>query len=253
VTGAGYVNSDLGWLRMQRRGRRVDLRETSDELSVIGMWGPQARAVLEKITADDISDEGFPFMHARTIRVGGFAVFAQRVTYVGELGWELYVEPAAAGQVWDLLRDTGRDVGITAGGYRALDSLRMEKGYRYYGTDMGLLETPFEAGLGFCVPRPKWPGLDRKPGRRLRTLAVGGVDYIPIYGGEAVVREGRVEGRLRSCAYGFTVSKNLAYAYLPVEHGPGAQVEVEVFGRLVPATVMHDAVVSKRDVRQHAS
>ncbi|HEY6116305.1 MAG TPA: FAD-dependent oxidoreductase [Candidatus Dormibacteraeota bacterium] len=253
VTGAGYVNSDLGWLRMQRRGRRVDLRETSDELSVIGMWGPQARAVLEKITADDISDEGFPFMEARTIRVGGFAVFAQRVTYVGELGWELYVEPAAAGQVWDRLRDAGSEVGITAGGYRALDSLRMEKGYRYYGTDMGLLDTPFEAGLGFCVPRPKWPGLDRNPGRRLRTLAIGGADYIPIYGGEAVLREGRVEGRLRSCAYGFTVSMNLAYAYLPVERGPSAQVEVEVFGRLVPATVMQDAVLSKRDVRQHAS
>jgi len=253
VTGAGYVNSDLGWLRMQRRGKRVDLRESSEELSVIGMWGPQAPAVLERIAEDDISDEGFPFMQSRTIRVGGLAVFAQRVTYVGELGWELYVEPEAAGQVWDRLLDAGREVGITAGGYRVLDSLRMEKGYRYYGTDMGLLDTPFEAGLGFCVPRPKWPSLDRKPGRRLRTLEIGGDDYIPIYGGEAVLREGRVEGRLRSCAYGFTVSKNLAYAYLPVEHGPGAQVEVEVFGHMVPATVMQDAVLSKRDVRQHAS
>jgi glycine cleavage system aminomethyltransferase T/glycine/D-amino acid oxidase-like deaminating enzyme len=253
VTGAGYVNSDLGWLQIQRRGKRVDLRESSEELSVIGMWGPQARHILEKITEDDISDAGFPFMQARTTRVGGFSVFAQRVTYVGELGWELYVEPGAAGQVWDRLLEAGREAGITAGGYRALDSLRMEKGYRYYGTDMGLLDTPFEAGLGFCVPRPKWPALDRQPRRRLRTLAIGGDDYIPIYGGEAVVREGRVEGRLRSCAYGFTVRQNLAYAYLPIDQGPGAQLEVEVFGRLLPATVMQDAVLSKRDVRQHAS
>jgi len=252
VTGAGYVNSDLGWLQIQAGDKAVRLRESSDELSVIGIWGPHARDVLEELTEEDVSDEGFPFMQARRIRLGGFAVFAQRVTYVGELGWELYVEPGAAGQVWDRLMEAGRKAGITAGGYRMLDSLRMEKGYRYYGADMGLLDTPFEAGLGFCVARDKWPSLDRKPRRRLRTLAVGGDDYIPIYGGEAVVREGRVEGRLRSCAYGFTVNKNLAYAYLPIEHGPGAQLEVEVFGRLVPATVMQDAVLSKRDVRQHA-
>jgi len=155
--------------------------------------------------------------------------------------------------VWDRLMAAGREFDITPGGYRVLDSLRMEKGYRYYGTDMGLLDTPFEAGLAFCVNADKWPDLDRKPARRLRTLAVGGDDYIPIYGGEAVVREGKVEGRLRSCAYGFTVKKNLAYAYLPVELKPGAHVEVEVFGLLVPAVVMRDAALSKRDVRQHAS
>jgi glycine cleavage system aminomethyltransferase T len=127
-------------------------------------------------------------MHARHIRVGGFAVFAQRVTYVGELGWELYVGREVAGQVWDLLIGAGREAGIAPGGYRVLDSLRMEKGYRYYGADMGLLDTPFEAGLGFCVHADKWPELDRKPARRLRTLAVGDEDYIPIYGGEAVIR-----------------------------------------------------------------
>ena len=251
VTGAGYVNSDLGWLRLQARDADVQLRESSDELSVIGMWGPQAPDVLGKVTDDDISDEGFPFMQARQIRVRGFGVFAQRVTYVGELGWELYVEPEMAGQVWDRLMAAGREFGIVPGGYRVLDSLRMEKGYRYYGTDMGLLDNPFEAGLGFCVHPDKWPDLDRKPARRLRTLAVGGEDYIPIYGGEAVVREGRVEGRLRSCAYGFTVKKNLTYAYLPVELKPGAHVEVEVFGHLVPAVVMQDAALAKRDVRQH--
>jgi glycine cleavage system aminomethyltransferase T/glycine/D-amino acid oxidase-like deaminating enzyme len=243
VTGAGYVNSDLGWLRMQARGERVEMRESSDELSVIGMWGPQSRMVLQRVSDDDLSDAGFPFMQARDIRIMSFPVFAQRVTYVGELGWEFYVDPSVAGQVWDRLMDAGRDLGITPGGYRVLDSLRMEKGYRYYGTDMGLLDTPFEAGLGFAVDGEKWPGIERDVTRRLRTLAVGDETYVPIYGGEAVLSDGRVVGRLRSCAYGFTVRKNLAYSYLPVEQKPGTTVSVEVFGELIPATVMRDRVL----------
>jgi glycine cleavage system aminomethyltransferase T/glycine/D-amino acid oxidase-like deaminating enzyme len=243
VTGAGYVNSDTGWLRMQVHDEAVEMRESSGELSVIGVWGPHARMVLQRVSDDDVSDAGFPFMQARDIRIAGFRAFAQRVTYVGELGWEFYVDPSLAGQVWDRLMDAGRDFGITPGGYRVLDSLRMEKGYRYYGTDMGLLDTPFEAGLGFAVDREKWPGISREVTRRLRTLAVGEEEYVPIYGGEAVLSDGRVVGRLRSCAYGFTVSRNLAYSYLPVELRPGATVSVEVFGQMMPATVMRDRVL----------
>ena len=240
VSGAGYVNSDMGWLAMQVRDEDVRLRESSDELSVIGMWGPRAPDVLP--------DVDIPFMHAREIRIEGFPVLAQRVTYVGEMGWELYVDPALAGQVWDRLMDAGRDVGITPGGYRVLDSLRIEKGYRYYGTDMGLLDTPFEAGLGFAVHQDKWTHVPREVTRRLRTLAVGGEDYVPIYGGEAVLIDGRVEGRLRSTAYGFTVKRNLAYSYLPVELQPGAEVEVEVFGAKVPATVVRDRVLEPQRI-----
>jgi 4-methylaminobutanoate oxidase (formaldehyde-forming) len=251
VTGAGYVNSDLGWLRLQMRDgdRPVALRESSDDLSVIGMWGPNAREVIERVTADDVSDQGFAFMTARDIRVGGVDALAQRVTYVGELGWELYVDPALAGQVWDRLMAAGRELGITPGGYRVLDSLRMEKGYRYYGTDMGLLDNPFEAGLGFAMSRDKWPAIPREVTRRLRTLAIGGEEYVPIYGGEAVRDQSRVVGRLRSCAYGFTVNKNLAYSYLPVEMKPGVVAQVEVFGSMVPAVVMPDAVLSKLETR----
>jgi glycine cleavage system aminomethyltransferase T/glycine/D-amino acid oxidase-like deaminating enzyme len=247
ITGAGYVNSDLGWLRMQVRDGdpHVDLRETSEELSVIGMWGPNARDVLERVTPDDVSEAAFPFMRAKSVRIGGASVFAQRVTYVGELGWELYVEPAWAGQVWDRLMAVGREFGITPGGYRALDSLRMEKGYRYYGTDLTLLDNPYEAGLGFCVNRDKWPSVNREITRRLRTLAVGDDDYLPIYGGEAVTFDGQVIGRVRSCAYGFTVKENLAYSYLPVELKPGAEVEVEVFGSRVHAMVVADSVLAK--------
>jgi len=114
---------------------------------------------------------------------------------------------------------------------------------------MGLLDNPFEAGLGFAVNRDKWTSIPREVTRRLRTLAVGDEEYVPIYGGEAVLHEGRVVGRLRSCAYGFTAKKNLAYAYLPVEMKPGAEAQVEVFGRLVPAVVMPDAVLSKLETK----
>jgi len=248
VTGAGYVNSDMGWVRMHAGDEDVRLRETSEELSVIGLWGPHARDVLAHVTEDDISDAGFPFMRASGLLIDGIAVMAQRVTYVGELGWELYVETDVAGQVWDRLMNAGREFGITPGGYRALDSLRMEKGYRYYGTDMGLLETPFEAGLSFVVDKDKWPNIPREVTRRLRTLSVGDEEYVPIYGGEAVLHRGKVVGRLRSTAYGFTVRRNLAYSYLPVELKPGATVEVEVFRDRLPAIVTRDRVLEP----QHA-
>ena len=250
VTGAGYVNSDLGWLRLQVRegDPPVDFRETTEDLSVIGLWGPRTRDILEPVTDDDVTEEAFPFMQARTIRIGGASVFAQRVTYVGELGWELYVDPAWAGQVWDRLMAAGKEFGIRPGGYRALDSLRMEEGYRYYGTDLTLLDNPYEAGLGFCVDRDKWPLINREITRRLRTLAVGGTDYLPIYGGEAVTFDGQVVGRLRSCGYGFTVKRNLAFSYLPVDLKPGAKVEVEVFGSRIDSTVVADSVLAKSAV-----
>jgi glycine cleavage system aminomethyltransferase T len=259
VTGAGYVNSDHGWLRLQVRDSdpRVELRESTDDFAVIGMWGPSARDVMERVTADDVSEEGFPFMQARSIRIGGARALAQRVTYVGELGWELYLDPEWAGQVWDRLVEAGRPFGLRPGGYRVLDSLRMEKGYRYYGTDLTLLNNPIEAGLGFCVHFDKADFNGREPllaarergiARRLRTLEVGGEDYQPIYGGEAVYRAGEVISRLRSCGYGFTARRNLAYAYLPMEITRGAELEVEVFGTRIAAVVMTDAVVRREHV-----
>jgi 4-methylaminobutanoate oxidase (formaldehyde-forming) len=247
VTGAGYVNSDMGWLELQRLPShgQVRIRETSEELSVIGLWGPRAPEILGRVTADDIT---FPFMHASSLKIGGATVFAQRVTYVGELGWEFYVEPHWAGQVWDALMEAGAPLGLRPGGYRALDSLRMEKGYRYYGTDLTLLDNPYEAGLGFCVDRKKWPAIDRDVKRRLRTLVVGGSDYVTLYGGEAVHSRDAVVGRVRSCAYGFTARANIAYSYLPSDLRPGAHVDVEVFGERVPAIVTSDAVVAKSAV-----
>jgi 4-methylaminobutanoate oxidase (formaldehyde-forming) len=262
VSGAGAVDADRGWLELSRRPEdgAVTIRDTSDELVVIGLWGPAARDILAACTADDVSATAFPFRTARTIHVGPAPVLAQRITYVGELGYELYVEPRWAVQAYDALAAAGAGHGLEPCGYRALDGLRMEKGYRYYGTDLTPGDTPDEAGLAFCVDVEKpFTGrealLARRRGqltRRIRTLLVGGERYETMYGGEAVHAGGEVVGRLRSAAYGFTVGRNLAYAYLPAALGPGDRVAVEVFGELVEAEVADDVQYDPRHERVRA-
>ncbi len=263
ITGSGTIDADLGWIRANLRdGEDVELLDATEGLAVIGLWGPAARAVLEAVSDDDVSGGGFPFMQARKIVVGGARAFAQRVTYVGELGWELYVEPEWATQVWDRLRQAGAPHGIAIAGYRALDSLRIEKGYRYFGTDLTMLDDPFQAGLAACVRLEKESFVGRDalvakleagaPTRRLRTLLVGAEAYVPIYGGEAVLVDRGVVGRLRSCAYGFTVGRNIAYAYLPTELGPGDRVDVEAFGEPIPAEVADDVSVDPAGERIRA-
>jgi 4-methylaminobutanoate oxidase (formaldehyde-forming) len=253
VTGAGYVDGDLGWLsaNLREEDGPVDLRDITEELCVIGLWGPRARDVLEAVTPDDVSNAAFPFMAARGIGIGGTPVLAQRITYVGELGWELYLDPVWAVQVWDRLMAAGRPHGIAPGGYRVLDSLRIEKAYRYFGTDITPSDTPYDASLGFCVELEKGEFIGRdalvlarddRTRPRIRTVVVGDEEYVTIYGGEAVHAEGRVVARLRSCAYGHTLRRNVAFAYLPPEMDPGAQVLVEVFGHLVPALVTNDVL-----------
>jgi glycine cleavage system aminomethyltransferase T len=262
VSGAGAVDADRGWLELSRRPQDgpVTIRDESDEVAVIGIWGPVAREILQACTSDDVSGPAFPFRTARSVHVGPAPVLAQRITYVGELGYELYVEPRWAVQAYDALTAAGAAHGLEPCGYRSLDGLRMEKGYRYYGTDLTPGDTPDEAGLAFCVDVEKaFTGrealLARRAApltRRIRTLLVGGGDYLTVYGGEAVHHEGEVVGRLRSAAYGFTVGRNLAYAYLPVALGPGERVQVEVFGELVDAEVADDVQYDPRHERVRA-
>lgn len=220
ITGAGAVDSDRGFLELH--GARVT--DVTDDWAVIGLWGPGVRGRLED----------FPFRSAKEIDVGGVRVLAQRMTYVGEYGYELYVRPDDAPRVWDFLMETLQPEPV---GYLALDSLRIEKGYRYFGTDLTASDTPFDSGLAFAVAKDKWTELDREPPTMLRTLLVGGEEYSTIYGGEAVHRGGEVVGRVRSAAYGFTVKRNVALAKLPSELGEGSEVEVDVMGDLVPAVV----------------
>jgi 4-methylaminobutanoate oxidase (formaldehyde-forming) len=220
ITGAGAVDSDGGFLELH--GARVT--DVTDDWAVIGLWGPAVRGALED----------FPFRTAQEIEVGGVRVLAQRMTYVGEYGYELYVRPDDATRLWDFLMDTLQPEPV---GYQALDSLRIEKGYRYFGTDLTNSDTPFDSGVGFAVAKDKWLMLDREPPTMLRTLLVGAEEFRSVYGGEAVHRDGKVVGRVRSAAYGFTVRRNVALAKLPSELGEGTEVEVDVMGELVPAVV----------------
>jgi glycine cleavage system aminomethyltransferase T/glycine/D-amino acid oxidase-like deaminating enzyme len=260
ITGAGVVESDMGWLRLHHRSQDGELRmsELTERLAVIGIWGPRARDVVSACSGDDVSHAGFPFRTARQIEIGAPAL-AQRITYVGELGFELYADRADAVQVWDRLAAAGRAHDLRIAGYRALDGLRIEKGYRYMGTDLTAGDTPYAAGLGFCVALDKDEFNGREalvgaaqPNVRIRTLLVGGGEYLPLYGGEAVLVDGATAGRVRSAAYGHTVAANVAYAYLPVGLDDAAAVQVEVLGRPVDARLAPDVLVDPENARVRA-
>ncbi len=261
VTGAGAIDSDLGWLRLHHTDPDgpVEIRDVTEEYSVIGIWGPSARELLAAVSDDDVSDTALPFGAASEITIGGAGVLAQRITFVGELGFELYADPEWALQIWDRLMGAGRPLGIRAGGYRVLESLRVEKGYRYFGSDLTAADTPYEGGVGFCVADRKDGSIGAAalaaarangPRHRLRTVLVGdGAEYLQVYGGEAVRIGAEVVGRVRSCAYGFTVARNVALATLPPVVGEGDRVTVEVLGEGVPATVAADVLYDPENRR----
>jgi 4-methylaminobutanoate oxidase (formaldehyde-forming) len=254
VTGAAAIDSDLGWLRLHadHEDGPVDLRDESEQLAVIGIWGPHARAVLQTVTTDDVSNDALPFSTARTIDIAGADVLAQRITFVGELGYELYVAPEWAVQTWDRLMAAGKAYGIAPGGYRVLESLRIEKGYRYFGSDLTAADTPYEGGVGFCVAADK-PGFigaralararESGPRHRIRTLRIGDGTPLAVYGGEAVRRDGAIAGQVRSAAYAFTLGAQLALAALPPELGEGDRITVDVLGAPVAAEVVPTVLV----------
>ena len=256
ITGSAFIGNDLSWLRMhqQPQGAPVTIRDITMDYACLALWGPKARQVLQKLTPQDVSNEALPYLHARMIQVNGVEIWAQRVSYVGELGWELYIPAERAVLVWDQLLNAGQEFGIEVGGYKVLDSLRLEKGYRYYTADVTQLETPYEGGLGFCVDlgksdfigkealvKQKQAGLRRK----LCTLVLDGDEFTQIYGGEAVYHDGKVITRVRSGGYGYTLKKNILYAYLPMELArAGTRFEMDLIeGRRqgeVTATVLFD-------------
>jgi 4-methylaminobutanoate oxidase (formaldehyde-forming) len=263
VTGAGYLASEMAWLttHVADGDGAASIRDVSGELATIGLWGPRARDILAATTRDDVGDTAMPLRQAREILIGEAPVLASRISYAGELGWELSVDPAWAVVVWDRLRDAGETAGLEPFGYRALDALRMEKGYRYFGTDLTMRETPFEAGLGAFVRLDKGPFVGREalrrvrdatpngPPSRLRTIVIGDAAYLPIYGGEAVRLDGQVIDRLRSVAYGPTVSRTIGFAYCPAGLAEGSPLEVDVFDARVPASIAADALVDPRGDR----
>ncbi|WP_327085695.1 FAD-dependent oxidoreductase [Nonomuraea sp. NBC_01738] len=237
VTGTAFGSHDLGWLRKQARltGSDARITDVTGQYACFALWGPRARDVLASLTADPL-DAGF--MTARELSVGDVPVLALRVTFVGEFGWELYCSTEYGQALWQALWAAGEPFGLVAGGYRAIDSLRLEKGYRVWGADLGPETTPYEAGLGFCVkPDKEFLGrdaLDPSPERMLRRVTLDDPRAV-VLGNEPVRVGGAVAGRVTSGGYGYTLRASLAYAYLPV--GRGERVEVELFGERVGGTV----------------
>ncbi|GAA3559031.1 FAD-dependent oxidoreductase [Nonomuraea rosea] len=243
VTGTAFGSHDLGWLRKQAAltGSAARIADVTGQYACFALWGPRARDVIAGLTPDPMD---FPFMSARELTVGDVPVLALRVTFVGEAGWELYCSSEYGLALWRALWRAGEPYGLTAGGYRAIDSLRLEKGYRVWGADLGPETTPYEAGLGFCVKKDKdflgGDALDPSPERRLRCVTLRDPRAVAL-GNEPVRVDGAVVARVTSGGYGYTVRESIAYAYLPVE--PGAEVEIEVEGAWVPGTVVKTPLV----------
>jgi glycine cleavage system aminomethyltransferase T len=180
-------------------------------------------------------------------------VRALRVTFTGELGWELYCPTEFGGALWRTLWEAGEPHGLVAGGYRAIDTLRLEKGYRVWAADITPDETPHEAGLGFCVKDDKdFVGRDalgaREPVKRLRCLVLDDPRSVAL-GNEPVRVGGEIVGRVTTGGYGYTVGRSIAYAYLPPGHDVGTAVEVDIFGQWIAGTVAQEPLFDRAGER----
>jgi 4-methylaminobutanoate oxidase (formaldehyde-forming) len=221
------------------------------------------RTVLAAASLSDVSDAAIPARRAVAIRIAEADVLATRLSYAGELGWELTVSPEWAVSVWDALVEAGRSTSnpVEVVGYRALESLRLEKGYRYYGAELTTQETPDEAGLGAFVRVGKRDFLGREaviaaraaardgPRRRLRTVTVGGSDWQPIYGGEAVRIDDEVVGRLRSAAFGYTLGRTIGTVYLDAQVAAATPITVDVFDERVHGEVAAEVLYDPSGAR----
>jgi len=273
VTGTAFGNHDLSWMRKhQPDDDSVVVEDVTAARACLGIWGPRARDIVQPLSDADLSNESFPYLTAQRIAIGPVPCLALRVTYVGELGWELYCPTEYGLLLWDTLWQAGAPFGLVAAGYRAIESMRLEKGYRVWSTDITPEDNPFEAGLGFAVRlgkpmdfigktaliRAKESGITR----RLRPLLLEDGNAIA-FGGEPVRLKnpspsgggqgGGVAGRVTSGGYGYTIGRSIAYAYLPSEQAaPGTKADVQVFGRWVPAEVVAEPLYDPGGARIRA-
>ena len=257
VTGTAFGQHDIAWIRQHAPGDgSVHVADVTSAYACYGLWGPNARAILQPLTVSDLSNEAFPYMHAREISVGAVPCLALRVTYVGELGWELYCPAEFGARLWETLWRAGLEHGLVAAGYKAIDSLRLEKGYRVWGADITPEETPFEAGLGFAVKLDKGDFVGRaalverpEPESRLCCLTLADPRSVAL--GSEPVRVGeRLVGRVTSGGYGYTVGKSIAYAYLPAADARvGTTVAVEIFGDWVEGEVAAEPLYDPKGER----
>ena len=257
VTGTAFGNHDLSWIRRHLpSGGSVRATDVTSRWSCFALWGPQARTILSSLTPDDVGEAAFAYMTMRELTVGDVPVRALRVTFVGELGWELYCPAEYGAGLWRTLWAGGREHGLVAAGYRAIDSLRLEKGYRVWAADITPEESPDEAGLGFCVRMDKdYVGREalvaaREQGlrRRLRCLVLEDPRSVAL-GNEPVRIGGDLVGRVTSGGYGYSVARSIAYAYLPADVEIGTAVEVDIFGRWIPGQVAAEPLFDPRGER----
>jgi len=230
--------------------RSVHVRDITGGTCCIGLWGPLARHVMSRVSSDDFSDQGLRYFRVKKASIAGVPVTVMRLSYVGELGWEMYASAENGLYLWDTLWEAGQRYGLIAAGRSALNSLRLEKGFRSWGTDMTTEHDPYEAGLEFAVvdkmekkKRGAFVGqaacmnLTREnTTRRLRCLTVDDGRSM-VLGKEPVFVKGKAVGYVTSAAFGYTVGRPVAYAYLPSTVREGDKVEVEYFGTRILATV----------------
>jgi glycine cleavage system aminomethyltransferase T len=234
---------DVAWLRRHApTDGSVAVVLVTSLRACAAVWGPLAREILQPIADADLSSEVFPYLSCREMIVGSVPVDAVRISYAGELGWELTATAANGAALWDAIWAAGRPHGLIAAGRAALGTLRIEKGYRAWGTDMTTEHAPVDAGLGFTVRRDGSDFLGRaglatrEPGaRRLRCLVLE--DEQVAMGGEPVFAGNEPVGYVTSAGWGASVGESLAYAWVPRELQPGASVDLRYFDRVLPARI----------------
>lgn len=224
VTGTGFRTHDLAFIREHLpAGAAVETRDVTEDFGTLSLMGPRARDVLSAVTSADVSNTAFPFGHVRVLPIAGTEVRALRVTYVGELGWELHVPLDRLGEVFDALMAAGDAFGIRPVGYRALESLRLEKGYRAWGSDITPNDNPFEAGLGWAVKlKSKVPFMGRqaleaarqKPTKKLLATFTTQQESAVLVGRETILRNGEFAGYLTSGGYGYSIGRPIGLGYV---------------------------------------
>ena len=223
VTGTGHMLRDPHWLRRNAQEAQVVIEEVTDRHAVLGLTGPRARDLLIRLTSNDLCNAAFPYYTWQRLEIAGQPVLAARLSYAGELGWELYVESQTAPALFDALHDAGQDLGLRLAGTSALTSLRVEKGYRAFGHELTGDDTPLQAGLGFAVKFDKPGGFigreallaqrEAGVGRRLLFLLPRDPEANPI-GGEPILRGGKAVGQVTSCAFGHSVGRMVTMGYV---------------------------------------
>lgn len=252
------VNGNLDLVHLRREAPDdVQVRDITGGTCCIGVWGPLARDLVQPLTRTDFSHEALKYFRLTRAEIAGIPVTAMRLSYVGELGWEVYTSAEHGRRLWDALWEAGQPLGVIAAGRAAFNSLRLEKGYRSWGADMTTEHDPFEAGLGFAVNSEKtgYVGceavaeLSRRPvTRRLTCLTVDDGRSV-VMGCEPVFLDGEPAGYVTSAAFGHTIGRPIAYAWLPASAVEGTSVEIQYFDRKVRATVTAEPLVDPEMAR----